>query len=109
MKVSPVSNQIFDGGSNAAIVDQVNGTGNLKDKAVQRSPKRSLQTTIQPSLLRLAKRPLVREAGADRSIRMILRFQSLVEPQRLLRPLPQAFPYLEMTIRSGLDSRVSGW
>ena len=33
LKVSPVSNQIFDGGGNAAVVDQVNGTGNLKDKS----------------------------------------------------------------------------
>ena len=33
LKVSPVSNQIFDGGGNAAVVDQTNGSGNLKDKS----------------------------------------------------------------------------
>ena len=33
LKVSTVSNQIFDGGGNAAVVDQTNGSGNLKDKS----------------------------------------------------------------------------
>ena len=33
LKVSPVVNQIYDGGGNAAVNNQANGTGNLKDKS----------------------------------------------------------------------------